>query len=55
MPSNDFRMYHIPLRPYEKAYIFWYIESLKPFSKQDPKVIQEKYAFGKKNKTNTNA
>ena len=46
MPSSKsksgFQMYHRPLRPFEKAYTFWYIESLKPVSLQDPNVLQEK-------------
>ena len=45
--NGGFQFYHRPLRPYEKAYIFWYIEMLKPVSERNPKILQEKYAFKK--------
>lgn len=43
-----------PMRPFEKAYIFWYIESLKPAHEQNQAIIQEKYAFGKRQRKTQN-
>ena len=41
-------LYHRPLRPFEKAYMFWYIEMLKPPHQRNQKVLEEKYAFARK-------
>ena len=41
-------IYHRPLRPFEKAYMFWYIEMLKPPGKRDKRILEEKYAFARK-------
>lgn len=40
-------MHHRPLRPFEKAYMFWYIEMLKPPDQRNQDVINEKYKFCK--------
>lgn len=41
-------LYHRPLRPFEKAYMFWYIEMLKPPRQRDKRILEEKYAFARK-------
>ena len=41
-------LYHRPLRPFEKAYMFWYIEMLKPPHQRNQKILEEKYAFARK-------
>lgn len=40
-------MHHRPLRPFEKAYMFWYLEMLKPPDQRNQDVINEKYKFCK--------
>lgn len=40
-------MHHRPLRPYEKAYMFWYLEMLKPPEQRNQDVLNEKYKFCK--------
>ena len=40
-------MHNRPLRPFEKAYMFWYIEMLKPPDQRNQDVINEKYKFCK--------
>lgn len=50
---NHFRLcpLHIrPLRPYEKAYMFWYIEMLKPPEQRDSNILDAKYAFARSQK-----
>ena len=37
------KLYGRPLRPYEKAYMFWFIESLKPPHKRNKQVMDQKY------------
>ena len=39
--------YFRPLRPYEKAYMFWYIEMLKPPDQRNPDILNAKYAFAR--------
>jgi len=39
------QLYHRPLRPCEKAYIYSYIEKLKPPHERDPDIVAQKYAF----------
>ena len=40
-------LYHRPLRPYEKAYMYWYIEMLKPPYERDQTILDAKYAFAR--------
>ena len=39
------KLYYRPMRPYEKAYTFWYIEMFKPPHERDQTIIDAKYAF----------
>lgn len=39
------KLYHRKLRPAEKAYMFWYIERLKPLYLQDKEIINERYTM----------
>ena len=43
-------IYHRPLRPFEKAYMFWYIEMLKPPEQRDSNILDAKYAFARSQK-----
>jgi hypothetical protein len=39
------KLFNRPLRPIEKAYIHWYIETLKPPNERNQDVINERYKF----------
>ena len=39
------KLYYRPMRPYEKAYTFWYIEMFKPPHERDQTILDAKYAF----------
>jgi len=41
-------IYYRPLRPYEKAYTYWYIEMLKPKNERNLQVINKKYEFARR-------
>lgn len=41
------KSYSQSLSPFEKAYIFWYIEMLKPPDQRNQEVLNAKYAFAR--------
>ena len=45
--KNKKKSYSQSLSPFEKAYIFWYIEMLKPPDQRNQEVLNAKYAFAR--------